>query len=96
MFNIKENSITQTTPALEIKSIIKKREMKISKHAPPGINFPVWAYILIAILLPPLAVILKYGSGAAFWYCLLFTLLGYLPGLVYALVYLALRGNKAE
>lgn len=59
-------------------------------------DFPVWAYILIALILPPLAVALKYGIHLAFWLCLIFTLLGFIPGLVYALVYLALQGNKAE
>ncbi|MCX6312832.1 MAG: YqaE/Pmp3 family membrane protein [Bacteroidetes bacterium] len=57
---------------------------------------PGWAYILIALLLPPLAVGLKYGVHLAFWLCLLFTLLGFLPGLIYALVYFALQGNNPE
>jgi uncharacterized membrane protein YqaE (UPF0057 family) len=57
-------------------------------------GFPVWAYVLIALLLPPLAVALKYGCHAAFWLCLLFTVLGFLPGIIYALVYLILMQNE--
>ena len=40
--------------------------------------------ILIAILLPPLGVFLKYGCQAEFWICLILTLFGYLPGIIYA------------
>ncbi|GKU91197.1 hypothetical protein SLEP1_g5101 [Rubroshorea leprosula] len=40
--------------------------------------------ILVAILLPPLGVFLKYGCKAEFWICLILTLFGYLPGILYA------------
>ncbi|TVU17925.1 hypothetical protein EJB05_33987, partial [Eragrostis curvula] len=40
--------------------------------------------ILIAIILPPLGVFLKFGCGHEFWICLLLTFLGYLPGIIYA------------
>ncbi|CAK7340418.1 unnamed protein product [Dovyalis caffra] len=45
--------------------------------------------ILLAIILPPLGVFLKFGCGvsnlsAEFWICLLLTILGYLPGIIYA------------
>ncbi|RLN28887.1 hypothetical protein C2845_PM05G11010 [Panicum miliaceum] len=58
--------------------------------------------ILLAILLPPLGVFLRYGIGVArslascpsipsplgsqveFWICLLLTILGYIPGIIYA------------
>jgi len=41
--------------------------------------------ILLAILLPPLAVALAAGLGGRFWLNLLLTILGYLPGLVHAI-----------
>ncbi|XP_039154974.1 hydrophobic protein LTI6A [Eucalyptus grandis] len=41
--------------------------------------------ILVAILLPPLGVFLKYGCKIEFWICLLLTILGYLPGIIYAI-----------
>lgn len=40
--------------------------------------------ILIAILLPPLAVFLKVGIGKHFWINIVLTLLGYIPGIVHA------------
>lgn len=40
--------------------------------------------IILAILLPPLAVGLRYGLGSAFWINLLLTLIGYLPGIIHA------------
>lgn len=65
-------------------------------HSASDPNFPGWAYIIIALFIPPLAVALKYGVHKAFWLCLIFTLLGFVPGLVYALVYYALQGDNPE
>ncbi|KAL2941783.1 Hydrophobic protein RCI2B [Bienertia sinuspersici] len=41
--------------------------------------------VILAILLPPLGVFFKYGCKIEFWICLLLTLFGYLPGIIYAL-----------
>lgn len=41
--------------------------------------------IVASILLPPLAVALKRGIGGTFLLSILLTLLGYIPGLVYAI-----------
>ncbi|KAL0838265.1 hypothetical protein Bca101_090155 [Brassica carinata] len=41
--------------------------------------------ILLAILLPPFGVFLKFGLKVEFWICLILTLFGYLPGILYAL-----------
>ena len=45
-----------------------------------------WNFILviIAVLLPPLAVFLKHGLHHQFWINILLTCLGYLPGLLHA------------
>lgn len=40
--------------------------------------------ILLAILLPPLGVLLTVGLGKHFWINLLLTILGYVPGIVHA------------
>lgn len=40
--------------------------------------------IILAIILPPLGVFLKFGCKAEFWICLLLTILGYIPGIIYA------------
>ncbi|KNA21358.1 hypothetical protein SOVF_044100 [Spinacia oleracea] len=41
--------------------------------------------LLLAILLPPLGVFLKYECQTEFWICVLLTLFGYLPGIIYAI-----------
>ena len=43
-------------------------------------------HIILAILLPPLGVALAYGIGKQFWINLLLTLLGYIPGIIHALI----------
>jgi uncharacterized membrane protein YqaE (UPF0057 family) len=50
--------------------------------------------ILLALLLPPLAVFLIAGLGRDFWINLILTLLGWLPGTVHAL-YLTATRSKA-
>lgn len=42
--------------------------------------------IILAVLLPPLAVFLHDGIGTSFWISLILTLLFYLPGIIYALL----------
>ncbi|KAL5767042.1 hypothetical protein ACOSP7_013621 [Xanthoceras sorbifolium] len=41
--------------------------------------------IILAIILPPLGVFLRYGLEVEFWICLILTLLGYIPGIIYAI-----------
>ncbi len=43
-------------------------------------------YVILAILLPPLAVGLLYGLGGEFWISLILTLIFYIPGLIYSLI----------
>jgi len=40
--------------------------------------------IILSILLPPLAVFLKYGIGSEFLISLVLTIIGWLPGVIYA------------
>ncbi|PIA60635.1 hypothetical protein AQUCO_00300266v1 [Aquilegia coerulea] len=40
--------------------------------------------IILAIILPPLGVFLRYECKTEFWICLLLTIFGYLPGIIYA------------
>ena len=47
--------------------------------------------IIIAILLPPLGVFLQVGFAGAFWLNILLTLLGYFPGVIYAVYIIAKR-----
>ncbi|KAG6553525.1 hypothetical protein Mapa_004437 [Marchantia paleacea] len=41
--------------------------------------------IILAIILPPLGVFLKFGCRIEFWICLLLTICGYVPGIIYAI-----------
>ncbi|KAM3698230.1 hypothetical protein ACB098_06G173000 [Castanea mollissima] len=41
--------------------------------------------VILAILLPPVGVFIHYGCGVEFWIDLLLTILGYIPGIIYAL-----------
>lgn len=48
-------------------------------------DMPLWAYVLISILLPPLAVGLYEGIHGPFWLSILLTLCFWLPGVIYAI-----------
>ncbi|XP_044508196.1 low temperature-induced protein lt101.2-like [Mangifera indica] len=47
--------------------------------------------IILAILIPPVGVLLRYGLGVEFWIDLVLTMLGYLPGIVYAIYVLVVQ-----
>ena len=49
-------------------------------------------HIIAAILLPPLGSFLARGLGPAFWITLVLTLIGWVPGVLFALVVI-LRPN---
>uniref|UniRef100_A0A7N0ZSS8 Uncharacterized protein n=1 Tax=Kalanchoe fedtschenkoi TaxID=63787 RepID=A0A7N0ZSS8_KALFE len=51
--------------------------------------------ILLAIILPPLGVFLKYACKVEFWICLVLTFFGYLPGIIYA-IYAITKAPKHE
>ncbi|CAL0311183.1 unnamed protein product [Lupinus luteus] len=41
--------------------------------------------IILAVILPPLGVFLRFGCEVEFWICLVLTFLGYIPGIIYAI-----------
>ena len=43
-------------------------------------------FIILAVLIPPLAVFLKFGISNKFWIDILLTIFFYLPGIIYALI----------
>lgn len=47
--------------------------------------------LLIAFILPPVAVWMQFGLNRIFWINVLLTLLGYVPGLVHAIYMMATR-----
>ncbi|KAM0933838.1 putative proteolipid membrane potential modulator [Dioscorea sansibarensis] len=53
--------------------------------------------ILLAIILPPLGVFLHYGCcSLEFCICLLLTILGYVPGIIYAIYVLVAADRRRE
>ena len=47
--------------------------------------------ILLAVLLPPLGVVMQVGITKHFWINILLTILGYVPGIVHAVYIIAKR-----
>jgi uncharacterized membrane protein YqaE (UPF0057 family) len=47
---------------------------------------PTAIEVVAAILLPPLGVFLAHGLGATFWISVLLTIVGWVPGVIFALV----------
>ena len=65
----------------------KALKQAVRDHRSGLVEDNVLLLVIIAILLPPLAVFLHQGEiNSKFWIALLLTLLFYLPGLIYALV----------
>ncbi len=50
--------------------------------------------IILAIVLPPLGILLKEGLSKNLLICVVLTLLGWLPGVIFAL-YILLSGRRA-
>ncbi|MCL4155953.1 UNVERIFIED_CONTAM: hypothetical protein GTU68_052905 [Idotea baltica] len=49
--------------------------------------------IIIAIILPPLAVLIRYGISGEFLISIILTLFGYIPGLIHA-IYVMSKDNS--
>ncbi len=49
--------------------------------------------IILSVILPPVGVFLQVGLGKHFWFNIILTLLGYIPGVVHA-VYIIAREPK--
>ena len=72
----------------EAKAVLKKyRADKKAGVADGNVSTNTLLLVILAILLPPLAVALhEHGINGKFWLCLLLTLLFFLPGVIYALI----------
>jgi len=82
------NSLSKKEQKLRVKEAKKqvkafKKERKTNKSA----NVEMWVLIVLAILLPPLAVYLHQGEiNGKFWLSILFWFLFIIPGIIYALL----------
>lgn len=72
----------------QLKSAIKSYREASKNRTPdsPLADDTVILLCILAFLLPPLAVALYEGITTNFWICLLLTLLGWLPGIIFALL----------
>lgn len=83
--SVNTTTLTHAEPKTYTKA--ERREMRkfFTKKAPGQTDMPLWAYILFAIILPPLAVGLFEGFHGPFWLCILLTICFWVPGIIYAL-----------
>jgi uncharacterized membrane protein YqaE (UPF0057 family) len=52
--------------------------------------------LLLALILPPIPVLIKVGCAGHFWLNVLLTILGYLPGVIHAWWLIITRSEPAE
>ena len=49
--------------------------------------------LILAIILPPVGVLLTVGLGLQFWLNIILTLCGYIPGIIHALYVILKKGS---
>jgi uncharacterized membrane protein YqaE (UPF0057 family) len=81
-------SLSKKEQKLRIKEAKKQvKDFKKEKKSNKSANVEMWLLIVLAILLPPLAVYLHQGEiNGKFWLSILFWFLFIIPGVVYALL----------
>jgi len=52
--------------------------------------------VILAILLPPVGVLLTVGFGVQFWVNILLTIFGYIPGIVHAVWIISARAKERQ
>lgn len=60
------------------------------KRTPDSVLSDLFKTVL-AVILPPLGVLLEVGLGLHFWLNILLTLLGFIPGIIHAVYIIATR-----
>ena len=82
------NSLSRKEKRARVKEVKKEiKAFKAAKKAGKEADTDTLLLVILAILLPPLAVYLYEGEiNNRFWISLILTLLGWLPGIIYALV----------
>jgi uncharacterized membrane protein YqaE (UPF0057 family) len=78
--------VVDRTQSSRLTSKVQTVKQAVKHFFHPQEDVPFWLLIVLCILLPPLAVFLKYGIGTEFWISLILTLIFWLPGVIYALI----------
>ena len=76
---------TRKTIMKELKTTLKEHR-KAKKDGTDSSGVGIVVLVILAFIIPPLAVFLSRGIGTAFWINLILTLLFWLPGVIHALV----------
>ena len=81
-------SLSKKEQKLRVKEAKKQvKDFKKEKKSNKSANVEMWLLIVLAILLPPLAVYLHQGEiNGKFWLSILFWFLFIIPGIIYALL----------
>lgn len=74
--------------AVLLKNNIALNENIINSTTSSSSETPQWLLIVLSIILPPLAIALKFGFETKFWISCLLTLLFWVPGVIYALYWI--------
>lgn len=53
----------------------------------------LWALVFLAIIIPPVAVLIEFGFGAEFWIDVLLWILGVIPGMFIGLFFWVVAHN---
>ncbi|MES2799332.1 MAG: YqaE/Pmp3 family membrane protein [Bacteroidota bacterium] len=78
--------IKEDKDAVVVTTDVKKKNAVKMSNKSMGASAPTIVLIILAILLPPLAVGIYEGITTRFWISLLLTLLFWLPGVIYAIL----------
>lgn len=65
--------------------------LAVADHGESADDTELLLYIILSILLPPLAVYLLYGISTNFWISIILTILLWLPGVIFALIHVLNR-----
>lgn len=65
--------------------------LALDDHSESADDTELLLYIILSILLPPLAVYLLYGISTNFWISVILTILLWLPGVIFALIHVLNR-----
>lgn len=90
VINLKKSNLTEKTNVNREVKINKATRYLLSRISDQPntteLNTDQLILVILAIIIPPLAVFLARGIGTEFWISLILTILGWLPGVIYSLL----------
>lgn len=86
--NVDKSFIQQSKPSLKEKIAVSKTVIKLNKlnNSPAQVNQGNIIEVVLAFLIPPLAVFLHNGLDTSFWISLILTCLLWVPGVIFSLL----------